>query len=248
MWTRGELKSRAWESLRTSYWKAFLVSLLLALVGGGGPSLTFNTGGGNAGGAWSELGDADPFVGGLLVGLLVLVLLAVVIGMVVAIAFGIFFVSPLTVGVRKYFKQAAVGDVNMNYLGRAFSKGRYWPVVKTMFLMRLFIFLWTLLLVVPGIVKSYSYSLVPYLLADNPTLDSQRAITLSRTIMYGQKWRTFVLDLSFLGWYLLGMLALLIGTFFVLPYHNAAKAELYLTLREEAIRSGQTNEGELTLQ
>ena len=76
----------------------------------------------------------------------------------------------------------------------------------------------------PGIIKSYAYRMVPYILADNPKMDAMEAIALSRKMMDGQKWNTFVLDLSFLGWYLLGILALGIGTLFVHPYKFSTDA------------------------
>lgn len=247
MWTRKVLKERAWQSLRATYWKAFLVSLLLALIGGGLPSCSANSGSGRMSDGFRDFELDNEFVGGLIIGILIIVFLIVIFVLVASLALRIFLISPLTVGVRKYFKQAARDDANMNHLGHAFVKGHYWPVVKGMLWKDFLNFLWFLLLIVPGIVKAYSYSLVPYLLADNPRLDMKRAVVLSRTMMRGHKWRTFVLDLSFLGWFILGTLALLVGTLFVLPYYNATKAELYLALREEAIRGSLTSEEELGL-
>ena len=238
MWTRKELKERAKQSLRTSYWKAFLVSLLLGLVGGGLPSCSLNTGSerGSSGGSGSFFGSGMD--NGLLVAVIVIVILIGIFVLLGAIAFRVFLVSPFTVGARQYFKQAAQDDVNMNYVGHAFAKGSYWTVVKGMVWKDFLNLLWYLLLIVPGFVKSYSYSQVPYLLADNPGIGTRREVELSMAMMRGQKWRTFVLDLSFIGWFILGSLALLVGTLFVLPYFNATKAELYMTLREKAIQDG----------
>ena len=72
-----------------------------------------------------------------------------------------------------------------------------------MFLMQVYLFLWSLLFAIPGIIKSYSYRLVPYILADNPDMNSDDAITLSREMMNGQKFEVFVLDLSFFLWWIL---------------------------------------------
>ncbi len=75
--------------------------------------------------------------------------------------------------------------------------------------------------------------MVPYILADNPSIGAERAIQLSNRMTGGEKWDMFVLDLSFLGWYILGMLALGIGVIFVNPYVDSTKAELYLILRKK---------------
>ena len=83
----------------------------------------------------------------------------------------------------------------------------------------------------PGIVKSYSYRMVPFLLADHPELSGTETITLSRQMMNGHKWNAFVLDLSFLGWHILSILTLgLLGIFFVNPYQLSTDAELYRVL------------------
>lgn len=247
MWTRKELKDRAKQSLRNLYWKAFLVSLLLALVGGGLPSCSLRLGSerGSNGGAFSM--PSSVVDNGLLVAVIVMAIMIGIVVLVAVFAYRVFLVSPLIVGVRQYFKQAAQDDVNMNYLGHAFTKGSYWAVIKGMLWKDFLNLLWYLLFFVPGIVKLYSYSQVPYLLADNPGIGTKRAVELSRGMMYGQKWRTFVLDLSFIGWFLLGSLALLVGTLFVLPYYNATKAELYIQLREKAIQDGISSKEELGL-
>ena len=103
--------------------------------------------------------------------------------------------------------------------------------VKTMFFRDLYIFLWTLLLVIPGIVKHYQYYLVPYILSENPDMDTRQALDVSRSMMEGNKFRVFVLELSFIGWLILGTLLCGVGTIFVAPYIEATKAELYAVLR-----------------
>ena len=163
------------------------------------------------------------------------------------IVFHIFLIFPVEVGVRQYFKQAALDDVKMNYLGYSFKKEKYFPVVKAMLWSGFLNCLWFLLLIVPGIVKSYSYIMVPYILADNACVGTKRALAISIRMTRGQKWNMFVLDLSFIGWYLLGTLALLVGVLFVLPYVNATKAELYLVLREKSLNDGICTREELEL-
>ena len=94
----------------------------------------------------------------------------------------------------------------------------------------IFTFLWTLLFIVPGIVKAYSYSLAPYIMQDSPDKGWEECLEESKQMMNGYKWQAFCLDFSFIGWYLLGALALGVGAFFVVPYHQTAKANFYLAL------------------
>lgn len=102
--------------------------------------------------------------------------------------------------------------------------------VKALFLrlrLTVFIFLWTLLLIIPGIIKSYSYSMSGFIMTENPEISSKEAIEVSMKMMAGNKWRLFCLQLSFIGWYILGLMACGIGVFFVQPYVNAAIAAFY---------------------
>ena len=99
----------------------------------------------------------------------------------------------------------------------------------------IFLFLWSMLFVIPGIVKSYSYALVYYLQQEPENINKEPndLITESRQWMNGYKWKLFCLDLSFIGWYILGALCFGIGTLFVEPYHQLARANFYLELRAE---------------
>ena len=105
-------------------------------------------------------------------------------------------------------------------------------------LQTIFLTLWSLLFFIPGIVKTYSYSMTYYLLRDNPNLSAREAITESRRMMNGYKGKLFCLDLSFIGWFLLSALTLGLLGFYVLPYYNAARARFY-----EALKNKTTVEG-----
>ena len=105
-------------------------------------------------------------------------------------------------------------------------------------LQTIFLTLWTLLFIIPGIVKIYSYSMTYYVLHDNPNLSASEAITESRRMMNGYKGKLFCLDLSFIGWFLLSALTLWLLGFYVLPYYNAARARFY-----EALKNKTTVEG-----
>ena len=98
-------------------------------------------------------------------------------------------------------------------------------------LVSLFTYLWSLLFVIPGIVKGYSYAMTNYILLDRPELGATDAITESRKMMDGHKMELFLLDLSFFGWYCLVALTFGIASLYVTPYHMGARAAFYETLK-----------------
>lgn len=107
----------------------------------------------------------------------------------------------------------------------------------TMILMQLYTVLWMLLLVIPGIVKSYSYALTPYILKDRPELKFNAAIEESMRMMNGYKMKLFLLDLSFIGWILLTMLTFGIGLLFLNPYMSVSRIAFYEDLKAEQERN-----------
>lgn len=111
----------------------------------------------------------------------------------------------------------------------------------TICLTQLYIFLWSLLLVVPGIIKSYSYALTPYILIDNPNMKYDEAIDKSIEMMRGNKFRLFCLDLSFIGWVFLCLFTFGIGIFFLVPYIYATRAIFYENLKDNNINSDDGN-------
>ena len=100
-------------------------------------------------------------------------------------------------------------------------------------LVQLFIFLWSLLFVIPGIVKSYAYAMTFYIQHDHPEMNETDAITASRNMMKGHKADLFCLDLSFIGWYLLVGLTFGILAFYVVPYHRATRTAFYENLKAQ---------------
>ena len=100
-------------------------------------------------------------------------------------------------------------------------------------LVSVFTFLWSLLFVIPGIIKAYSYSMTYYILADNPDMSPNDAITASSQMMDGHKFDLFVLQLSFLGWHLLGGITFGLEYIYVAPYIAATKAKFYESIKAE---------------
>lgn len=154
-----------------------------------------------------------------------------VLAFVVVVALWLFVLNPLAVGVRKYFIEVHRGTANLGQLFFAFRCGHYRNVVFVVLQHDLAVLLWSLLLLVPGIVKAYELRMVVYALADDPSIRWYDAFDVSKGAMNGQKADAFVLDLSFLGWWLLSALTLhLLGLFFVVPYFGLVLAGLYETL------------------
>lgn len=116
-------------------------------------------------------------------------------------------------------------DVQLDTMGEGFKD--YGRILGTMLLSSVYQFLWALLLIVPGIIKGYSYALTPYLLKDNPELKFNAAIEESMRLMSGNKMRLFLLDLSFIGWFLLGIITFGIAFLWITPYWNTARAAFY---------------------
>ena len=103
----------------------------------------------------------------------------------------------------------------------------------------LFLFFWAFLFIIPAIVKSYSYMMVPFILAEHPEISGTDAISLSRRMMDGEKWKAFVLGLSFLGWVLVSVITCMVaGVLWTNPYIYATNAELYRTLKHKVPELG----------
>ena len=153
----------------------------------------------------------------------------------VMIAVTVFVLNPIECGLCNFYCRGREGEVDLGRFFHYFMGGRYTPVMKTMFFRWLYTFLWTLLFIVPGIVKRYEYFLIPYLLAENPNLPKERAFQISKVTMDGEKWKCFLLQLSFIGWWILGWLCCYVGVIAVIPYHDATMAEFYTCMRAKML-------------
>lgn len=143
------------------------------------------------------------------------------------------FSGAMSVGMMVILLQISrYGTSKIESLFDGFRKGLGNNIVAGI-LVGVFTFLWSLLFIIPGIVKSYSYSMTFYILADNPEMSPTDAINESRRMMDGNKWRLFCLDLSFIGWYLLSFLTLGILLFWVDPYQMMARAEFYESIKPQ---------------
>ena len=241
MWTRKDLKDRAKIAFKANYWRCVLVALIFALLVGGGAGSSVRKNDTEElteaqremVNDLAELGDSSLTQAVLeamekasfLENSKVRVSLG---GLgIVGFVLSILVFNPLIVGCYRFFLQNSRSKAELNELGAGF-KGDWGNVVLVMFLKNLFLVLWTLLFIIPGIVKAYSYRMVPYILKEHPEYSGTKAITLSRQMMNGHKGDAFVLDLSFLGWFLLSVLTCgILHIFYVGPYVQATDAELY---------------------
>ena len=145
---------------------------------------------------------------------------------------------PLGVGYYQAFKVLFTdGDNKLTANCFRLSFGNYFKNVAAYLLMCLFIFLWTLLLIIPGIIKALAYSMTPFILKDFPELSVNQAINLSQKMMKGQKFDYFWLGLSFIGWILLGLLTLGIGYIWLIPYMYTSYAAFYEEVKKEYLEN-----------
>lgn len=231
MWDRIEMKRRGKQAFLNNYWICVLATFLLMLtVGTDFFQVRFDLT--NRRFIYDGLSmfrrldiNGNPYI--IYIGLVAAAVIAVL-----GVLLDLFVMNVLTVGGCSFFLDNQTFYADVSTLLSGFRNGHYKNVVTTMFLRDLYIFLWMLLFLVPGIIKSYEYRMVPYILAEHPEMPPNEVIAASREMMDGYKYETFVLDLSFLGWMLLGSLTFgIAGIFFVEPYINATDAEIYSTLK-----------------
>ena len=160
----------------------------------------------------------------------VFLIYCVIAGVLSSTGIGGLFIGLLTFGLCSAF--LAVVRVKTMKIENLFDCTKnFGTVFVASILQGIYLFLWTLLFYIPGIVKSYSYAMTNYILIDNPNMTANEAITESRKMMNGHKFDLFILDLSFIGWYILSSFTFGILLLYVQPYHLAARAEFYESIR-----------------
>lgn len=257
MWTCKLLKANGRAALQGRYWRCLGIGLIAAVLGGSKLLLALFTLHTQITGwldsvtrpmVWAGNNPQSELDQGLsLIQQLGLwpILVAIGLGLVLAVLVYAAFVSgPALVGYCRYMMENRQGSSRVGTLFSAF-RVPYGNVVRVQFLVGMLVLAGCILFVVPGIFLHYRYRMVPYLLAENPYLPAGRAMQLSRRMMHGEKWHAFLLDLSFLGWYLLCVLTLGFGLVFLEPYRMVTNAELYALLRSKAFAYGYTGESEL---
>ena len=267
MWTRGELKERGKAALHRNYWIVVLATLVVTALTGGFSNTAGNgslqdgsnavAGNGDASATLMQMlfslfgvtGDViykkliGPVHAGMYASfLLILIMIVISAGLL----FRIFVGNLFEVGGCRFYEENSEHKTRIAWIIDGFRNGAYLRNVVTIFLRDLYTLLWMLCLIIPGIVKSYEYKMIPYILAENPWISRKRAFEISKNMMDGEKWNAFVLDLSFIGWNLLSTITFgIVGVLYVNPYVNTTWAEFYKVMRENALETGNATREEL---
>lgn len=209
-----------------------LVASILGGISGGGPEFKVNIDGSNismnfnvAGQTIKSIGTnggVDSEVGAFILASLPIIIIASLFAAVIYFVLGSF----IGVGYAK-FNLNLVDKKNAAF-ETLFEYFSHWKTTTIARLLRaLYVFLWSLLFIIPGIVAGFSYAMTDYILAEDPELTADEAISQSKSIMMGNKWRFFCLQFSFIGWDILATLAFGVGHLWLTPYKQAAYAAFY---------------------
>lgn len=246
-----DFRELARNALRGKWGMAVIVGLVAALLGGTGsegPNVNLNVEGGQANlnfevagqTLFSTGGDVSSGIGGLLVGGAVYVLLAALVFAAIRLFLG----SVVGVGYSRFNLELV--DHNDAGFEQLFQYFPYWKnAVCARLLKGVYVFLWSLLFIVPGIIASYSYAMTEYILAEHPELTANEALAASKEMMDGNKWRLFCLHFSFIGWSILCAFTMGIGNLWLNPYKNAATAAFYREISgtEQPVFTPHQNDG-----
>ena len=233
MWTREQLKTNAKMALKRNYGACVGVALVIGIIS----TIFSGTGGsGTSTGVEQNMyymsAEASMILAILASALAIMGLIGLVLKILVE--------NVLKVGGYKFFVLNQAGmQPQFSTVLDGFKSGQYKNIVFTMFMMDLFIGLWTLLFIIPGIVKAYEYMMVPYILAENPGMDRKTAFAISKQMMDGEKMNAFILDMSFIGWYILAIFTCgILAVAYVNPYMEATHAELYAYCKAKGFQMG----------
>ena len=150
----------------------------------------------------------------------------------VSLLFIILIANPLIVAGKRYFLKAREKETTkIGVIWEVFKKGNWIHVAMVMLIKNIYNLLWYLT-IIGGFIKTYEYRMIPYILAENSKIKKKEAFKISKQMMKGNKWKTFLLDISFIGWNLLSILTFgLLNILYVNPYKAATGAELYVELK-----------------
>lgn len=239
-----DFRAMAREKLSGKWWTAILLTLLASILGVATTAaleieLKFE----------SETGVVLEFLeeysftilqGGIVS--TILAVLALIWGIIILVIGG-----ALTLGYYQFFQNLVRGEeaeVNTLFV----HKEKLWHGFCINFLQGLYIVLWMLCFIIPGIMASYSYAMAHFIANDHPEMTAGEVITASKEMMKGYRWRLFCLEISFIGWAILSAFTLGLGSFALVPYVETAKAHFYqdllrngMRLEDEIVDSNQQN-------
>ena len=231
MWSIRDIRKKGKSAFKRNYWRSVVVAALmflltsvsLALIRMRSKSILQNVG-------FEPLHEMTPNEILIIAGIVIVGYMSII---VFAVLVKIICFNALEAGGCLFFRNNVdEGTAKLTLIREGFAD--YAHVFDTLFLRDVFWVFWLCLGFFPGLVKSYSYKMVPYIVKEYPDLSEIEVITLSRRMMDGNKWRAFLLDLTFLGWLFAGIITYgIIGVLWTLPYYENTMAALYLELRGE---------------
>ena len=203
MWSVRDIKKKGKSALKKNYWRSVVTAALMFLLATVTSALTrIRRESILQNVGFEPLHEMAPNELLIIAGIVVVGYMSIIVS---AVLIKIIFANALEAGGCLFFRNNAEKDV--------------------------FNCLWYCLLIFPGLVKSYSYRMVPYIVKEYPDLSEIEVITLSRKMMEGNKWRTFLLDMTFLGWTILGIVTFgIVNVLWTLPYYENTMAALFLEL------------------
>ena len=221
-----DFKFNAKLALEGSYWKSVLAALIASALG-----VSVNFGGVNFNFSSSSEENTNVFPSKIPVEILNIIYIFVGVALVLVVA-NIIIGFIASTGYAKYnielvnYRKASIVEIfkYFKYAGKS---------IEANLLVLLKVFLWSLLFIIPGIIAAYSYAMVPYILAENPKLETSEVLKLSKQMMKGNKWRLCWLQFTFIGWHILTVFTLGIGNILLAPYEMATQACFYKEISEE---------------
>ncbi|MBO4901953.1 MAG: DUF975 family protein [Lachnospiraceae bacterium] len=224
MWIRSEIKEIGKTNFKNNYWKSVLVAFIYQIFF----TATFIS----TSKKREQIGESyysDPDKARIIG----IVVAAVGVIMLIMYLVDVFLFNPLEVGCNRFFLVNQDAEADVSELAYGYKNG-YFRTVIAIFLRDLLKAIGFALCVIPGLILHYSYRMVPFVLSEDPSVSCIDALKRSRMMMKGQKWKAFVFDLSFIGWYLLTFITCgIVSFFYVHPYKMNADAALYKAVRKE---------------
>ena len=230
MWSIRDIKKKGKSALKGNYWRSVVAAALMFLLATVASALSRTRSESimqNVG--FEPLHKMAPNEIMIIAGIVVVGYMSIIVS---AVLIKIICANALEVGGCLFFKSnVEKGSAKLALIREGFSD--YAHVFVTLLLRDVFVVLWYCLAFFPGLIKIYSYKMVPYIVKEYPDLSEIEVITLSRRMMDGNKWRTFLLDLTFTGWILAGLVTFgIVNLLWTLPYYENTMAALYLELKK----------------
>ena len=239
MWNITDIKTKGREAFKLNYWPCVIVSAIYMLLFGGNTSrVTTSVSPSNVSVDVSVHGQniaeaAQNMTSEQQIAVAGFAFVGVLIALAVGLLVKAFIVNPVEVGASRFFKNNVDDSTtSVGVLAEGFSD--FGRTFVTLLLRDLIIAAGCILLFIPGLYAIYCFRMVPYIVKDNPELAPMDVLKRSNQMMQGNKWQAFVLDLTFIGWYLLGAITFGLGLiFWTNPYHMSANAALYKELSNQ---------------